>query len=920
MKTLLLTAKWIAVEESSSTIRIQHFYRALLSLTISDSNAKHKIDAFLSDKGHDVSGLSPIGLGSLDLDQVAALPRVSYSDDLYDLVTHMDSEGFGLVASISDVPRTKESAGEQRKNALMQVSETRALLQSKLFGQDDAIEVVSDAVMKMTWQKKANRPREIFFFLGPPATGKTYLAQLLGKGLQGYAFKSFDMSQYDSENESFGLVGLRKGYENAGKGGLTSFVKDNPKSIIVFDEIEKAHSRIQMSLLRIFSEGVIEDQFTNEEVDFTETLIVFTSNLGSEVYSNPRFAESVKTDPKKARETLLELIRREQKIENGHAITAIKPEMLSRISQGQIVLFNKLTVTDLARIAQQQIHSDFDSFTHSMGLEIEFESISRLSQWAALSFAPSFDIRALKARLVDLLLDPITDYLLAHSEHSISGIRIQFQPDLIGFLEDADIEALANQMVHKYQHLMTKRSFLLEHGQLVMTLGNPEIEKLSREDDFSGSANVQVDLPEVNFSDIAGHNQIKMRLNEVIAQFQQKEKLQELGINLPKGMLLYGPPGTGKTLLAKAFSSEAELPFIACSGHDLLDEDFIKTLFSRAREYAPALIFIDEIDALPKRGSAGAYADALVNRLLVEMDGFVGGDDIFVIAATNRKENIDGALLRSGRIDLHFEVPQLDADARRWFIEKFFTGEPFAPELNVERLVTFSAGLSGADMRKIHRESVLAAMRDSLAKIEESMVLEQINTLKYGEPLDLEESDLRLRETAFHEAGHAVASMVLLPHRKIEQLTVVARGSSLGMLSYDNEQTHDYTKDFLFKMTCVVLAGRAIQVKEFGDIGLDSGASSDLSQAMNFAYAAIARWGMSESLYNVSVDALSEVLKTDAYKDTLEQEIQNWMQRATEATDALIDTHYESIKNIAHAVLEKESLDEKTLKQLLTTD
>lgn len=916
MRRLLLTAKWFALQAQANEIQIAHFQQALSQLELSDSQAQSKLqNLFQAQAIAWPETATPIDIP--DLETIANQPRIPYQPAFHQIVLQMEEANFGLSSVISS-PVMPQSTSGKHQQTLSVVAEVKALLSSKVFDQDSAVEAVSDAVMQMSWQELSNRPRASFFFLGPPATGKTYLAQLLGQGLQGYAFKAFDMTQFSSEEESFGLVGLRKGYQNAGAGALTEFVKKNPKSILVFDEIEKTHTKVQASLLRLFSAGFLQDEFLQEDIDFRQTLVVFTSNLGSELYSNRSFVDQLTQQPQQARESLLEVIRREKKLERGHEVSAISPEMLSRVSQGSIILFNRLSLNGLTRIAEAQIQKEAAAFQKAMGLKIHLPNLRQLAQMVVLGFAPSFDVRALKARTADLIIDPITDYLLANPTTAAATIEIRLVADLVAFLENTALEPLIKQLTHKHQRLQTDFNVLVEQDTLVLSFSNPTIEKLARGADFGDASGIQVDLPDVSFADIAGHDIIKGRLAEVISQIHQSEKLKSLGVNLPKGMLLFGPPGTGKTLLAKAFSNEAGLPFIACSGNDLLTEGFIKKLFARAREYAPALIFIDEIDALPKRGEAGAYADALVNRLLVELDGFSkNGEDIFVMAATNRKDKIDSAILRSGRIDLHLEVPHLDKGARLWFLNKLLKQPSFSPDINIERLLTFTAGLSGADMQKIHRESVLESLRQQVEIIPESLVLEQINTLKYGQPLSLAESDQRLKETAYHEAGHAVISMVLLPERKIEQLTVVPRSNALGMVSFDIEETMDYHKETLFNLTCVALAGRIAQVQATGAKGLDSGASGDLKQAMRYAYLAIAEWGMSNNLPNISLAALAQQTQQDWFVKETETEIRQWMADATQKTQTLVEQYMPAIEAITQDVLKQETLDATQLQNHL---
>ena len=915
MRNLLLGAKYFAQQSASEQITTEHLKVSLGCLQPADPKGFELILKVLQVEETDSksSELTPDVLAA-----IAEAPRLPYSVKVNGIIQLLKMDDYDISSQITE-PFVDTAASKGAYHQIMaEVAEVKGLLSSQVYDQDHAIEVVSDAVMQMAWADKANKPRAIFFFLGPPATGKTYLSELLGKGLQGYSFKSFDMTQYVSEQDGFGLMGLRKGFSDAAPGHLTEFVKENPKSIIVFDELEKSHTRVQTSLLRILSSGLAQDEFHMKEVDFRETIIVFTSNLGSELYSNRTFLEQMEKSPHQARDSILDVIRAEKKIEKGHSVVAIPPEMISRLSQGGVVLFSKLTLKGLSRIASNQLATERKAFEKSLGIQVNLGDVSQLVKLLVLSFAPQFDTRAMKSRLVDYVFDPVTDYLQANLGVEIESMQVTLSDQVMQFIADENLDELTQQMAIKHQRAFFDTNVIQKGPELVVNLDRLRVEKLSRGADFKDASGIVVDLPEVSFADIAGHDKIKMRLLEVVNLVKNSDRLTELGEKPPKGMLLYGVPGTGKTLLAKAFAHEAQLPFLACSGNDLLDEEFIRKLFARAREYAPALIFIDEVDAVPKRGSGSAYADALVNRLLVEIDGFTSGqNDLFIIAATNRKDNIDGAILRSGRIDLHFEVPQLDKGARRWFIEQMLKKPIFDNAIDVNQLVTLTAGLSGADLQKISRESIIYALRESIDCITEGVLIDQVNTLKYGQELVLEDSAIRMQETAYHEAGHAVISKLMLPERKIEQITVVARSNFLGMVSYDSEQQHDYHHDFLFGLTCVALAGRVAQKKQFGEKGIDSGASGDLTQAMQYAWLAIGQWGMDASLENINVEKLQSLSQQPYFQTEIEESIKAWMKKATEKTEQLVDQNWNALEQVALSVLENEVLDEAELLEIM---
>lgn len=915
MRNLLLGAKHFALQSHSSKITTKHLIASLACLQAVDRKGYDQLLNIL--KTSETSSKKTIFTLEM-LATIAEMPRIPYCAEVNGIIQLLKLSNYDLTSQITEPFVDAIAIKGAYHQVMSEVTEVRALLESKVFGQSQVIEVVSDAVMQMAWADKANRPRAIFFFLGPPATGKTYLSELLGKGLQGYSFKSFDMTQYVSEQEGFALTGLRKGFGEAAPGQLTGFIKKHPKSIIVFDEIEKSHTRVQTALLRMLSSGWVQDEYDMQDIDCREAIIIFTSNLGSELYSNRVFLNQVAKNPHQARDSILEVIRSEKKVENGHSVLSIPPEMISRLAQGGVVLFNKLDLAGLSRIASEQFELECKAFEQRLGIQVHVECIDALIKVLVLNFAPQFDVRAIKSRLAYYVFDPVTDYLQANLGMDVETMRITLSEQALQFLTADGFDALPQQMTIKHQGVFFASQVTQNGLELVLHLDDVRIEKLSRSADFKDASGIVVDLPDVSFADVAGHEKIKMRLLEVLNLVRHSEELTALGEQTPKGMLLYGVPGTGKTLLAKAFACEAQLPFLACSGNDLLSEGFIRKLFTRAREYSPALIFIDEIDAVPKRGTAGPHADALVNRLLVEIDGFnTGNDGLFIIAATNRKKNIDSAILRSGRIDLHFEVPQLDKGARRWFIEQMLKKPIFDNSINVEVLVTLTAGLSGADLQKISRESILYALRESLESISETVLINQVNTLKYGHELLLEDNELRMQETAYHEAGHAVVSKLLLPERKIEQVTVVARSNFLGMVSYDTEQQHDYHRDFLFGLTCVALAGRIAQRKQFGSRGVDAGAAGDLEQAMNYAWLAIAKWGMDSTLENINVAKLQALSEQAYFQREIEARIQAWMTDATKKTQILVNQNWQALEQVALAVLEREVLDEVELLDIM---
>ncbi|QOY53235.1 AAA family ATPase [Candidatus Sulfurimonas baltica] len=914
MRTLFLTAKKFAIDANASAISLEYFKEALSTLELIDPNVRKLVYEYLSIEPSLTSKVSKESIENVKKHNV-----VPFDDEVKKFKEYLESNGFAMTAIVSKIFVEKTNSIKKVKENISKLEES---LKSQVYGQDQAIEAVCDKIVESSYNIATDTPKAIYFFLGPPATGKTMLSKLIVDQLEGYdAFKIFDMTQYSSSKDGFGLFGLEKGYTDATEGKLTKFVKENPNSVVVFDEIEKTHPDVLSNFLMMLSSGKAEDGFTGEIIDFKNTIVVFTSNLGSELYNNSDFVQLMKENPLEANSTIIDAIGREERIIEGDSRKALSPELLSRLSQGQIVLFNKLPFDALLNITKTKVLEVQANFESIYGIDIEYDTFDSIIALLLLSFAPQVDVRKLKSKLPLVIFDLITDYVRAN-DSLIS--RVDFRIDkhssellkseLLDLNSEAQIKFLHN-IFRKNETFKYKLATNFDSGVLTFTFSDVVRKKLSRSVDFSGEEGLVFTVPSISFKDVAGHAVAKKRLGEVINILKDPKKLDKFNVGAPKGMLLYGVPGTGKTMLAKAFANEADLPFIQTTGTEILNIELMKKIFKKAREYAPAIVFIDEIDAIGTRD--GSRFDVIINQFLTELNGFSDSADemVFVIAATNLKQKIDPAILRSGRIDLHVEIDSLDRAAREFFIDKILE-KPISGSFDKEKILTYTAGMTGADLEKVARESVLYVFRHSLENITQDILIEQINIIKHGSRITHKSIDKLMESTAIHEAGHAVVSIVLMPEAKIEQITVVPRGGALGFVSYDQDaDLSSLTRQDIKNKLCIAFAGREAQLKEYGEEGFDSGASSDLNMATKYAHYAIATLGMGESTGYINVSNFKE---DSLFEKEIEAELKLWLNEAKEKTQILINEHWDKVSALAKLLQEKEIVNEAELITLMT--
>ena len=445
--------------------------------------------------------------------------------------------------------------------------------------------------------------------------------------------------------------------------------------------------------------------------------------------------------------------------------------------------------------------------------------------------------------------------------------------------------------------------------------------------------------PKVKFSDVAGIDEAVEELQEVKDFLSEPERYRKMGAKIPHGVLLVGPPGTGKTLLAKAVAGEAGVPFFSISGSDFVEmfvgvgASRVRDLFKQAKEAAPCIIFIDEIDAVGRQRGAGLGGghderEQTLNQLLVEMDGFEDNSAVILIAATNRPDILDPALLRPGRFDRRVTVDRPDVSGRQKILGVHAANKPLASDVDLERIAKITPGFTGADLANLMNESALLAARRRKEKVGRDEVEEAMERVMAGPERKSRVMSQKEREViAFHESGHALVGHVLENSDPIHKISIIARGQALGYTMQVPEQDHFLSsRDEMLDQIAVLLGGRTAEELFCGDI--TTGASNDLERATKIAREMVTRYGMSEELgTQVFGEAQHEVFlgrdyaqKNDYSAETakrIDDEIERIMRKGHDRAREVLSARSDQMRTMAEVLLERETVEGPAVDALL---
>ncbi len=467
--------------------------------------------------------------------------------------------------------------------------------------------------------------------------------------------------------------------------------------------------------------------------------------------------------------------------------------------------------------------------------------------------------------------------------------------------------------------------------------------KIQRPDVFSSTNFTQLreytrGTKKVSFTDVAGSDAPKAELQEIVDFLKNPQRFQRLGGRVPKGALLIGPPGTGKTLLARAVAGEAGVPFFSISGSDFMEvyvgvgASRVRTMFKKAKGRAPSILFIDELDSIGAQrglGYGGGHGEReqTLNQLLSEMDGFEANVSVIVLAATNRPDILDPALLRPGRFDRQINVDLPSLDERLAILDLYSQNKPLATDVDLKTIARSTPSFSGADLENLLNEAAILASRDEKTSIDQEAIQQARDKIIMGlERKNLHIGEEEMKVLAYHEGGHALVAALLPNSEPLYKVTIIPRGRAMGMTQQLPEEKYIYVKDYVSARLAVMLGGRAAELLVFNTS--TSGSEQDLKQAFALARKMVLDWGMSEHLSNVALGGQREmymegVLQKPSYSETtatkIDDEVNRLIHDAFERASQELKSHRKHLDRVAALLIEKEEVPGSEVMKILNS-
>ncbi|RHW76468.1 AAA family ATPase [Colwellia sp. RSH04] len=902
-----------------------------------------------------------------------------------------------------------------RQSKVQKLSTVKSInyqLNSQVLGQPQAVESVCNAVSSMLF-KQSDTHLGVSTFLGTSGVGKTFLAEKLAEALNlnmnvGYTTKVINMEQYIEVKDVMKLWGSGSQYVNSEMGELSMAVAKQPRQIIVFDEIEKAHPALVQSLLTLIDKGKAKDRTSQQEVDFSLCYFVFTTNLGSQTIGRLNDLE----------------VDVEDLLSNTASHSSLSSEMVNRLAAGNIVLFKQLSAVEMIRLASTAKDAFIrtsavdwcgklpELMIETLGGEVtprniktQAEKLENTILSKAMNILPEENFSKLDNISVSVLEDvakenkkiilfsndkPLCDFISEKgvtclSTNSVDDIEfglcipadgyifdeksitippqhlitlLKNNPDSLcfGLFKNSEsVLAKCNYHENIFTHYFiiprrTKRIIneLLAETTREIHLINNLTQQMSRnmkanycievtetdngvkalfkgfeyrcaigQDDFLPFLTFD-GAPNVSFNDVQGLDGAKQDLKLVSNAMNNTDYLKNRNTEIPKGCVFSGHPGTGKTMLAKALATECDVSFFSVNSADLLGGNPVQNindLFDVAEKNAPAILFLDEVDAIAQSREKGSELTRMaVNTLLVRLDGFKSTEQpVFVAAATNHPQLLDRALLRSGRLEKHIYCDLPNGDIRKTYIKQHLNASNCQiDDQSLSELTKMTSGCSIAVLARIIRESFYTEIKTEIPWSVD-MLIEEVRTAKFGDiRTDMTQAKADIKSTAYHEAGHLVAHKILFPEAKVELASVQPRGAALGMIvPGENASTGSINKRRIKHHLQVLLAGLAVEhLKGFvGDDSL-SGASDDRMKATNLAKRAITEWGMSD-LFGLAIPSQLAMTPSD-----ITTEVNSWLSEAFDSVTMLLEDNKQLLTTVAETLIKRETLNSTEIDEL----
>jgi cell division protease FtsH len=535
-----------------------------------------------------------------------------------------------------------------------------------------------------------------------------------------------------------------------------------------------------------------------------------------------------------------------------------------------------------------------------------------------------------------------------------SKVRVNIPPgdrQLYTILEKNGVEASVNQPSSNNFWFSALSSFffpLLLLGGLFFLLRRAQGGPGNQAMNFGKSkARVQMEpQTKTTFTDVAGVEEAKLELQEVVDFLKNSERFTAVGAKIPKGVLLVGPPGTGKTLLAKAVAGEAGVPFFSISGSEFVEmfvgvgASRVRDLFEQAKKNAPCIVFIDEIDAVGRQRGAGLGGgnderEQTLNQLLVEMDGFEGNTGIIIIAATNRPDVLDAALLRPGRFDRQVVVDRPDFKGRLEILKVHARGKTLGKDIDLEKIARRTPGFTGADLANLLNEAAILAARRNLTEISMDEVNDAVDRVLAGpEKKNRLMTEKRKWLVAYHEVGHALVGALLPEYDPVQKISIIPRGMAGGLTWFvpDEERADSglYSRAYMTNMMAVALGGRIAEEIVYGEAEVTTGATNDLQQVAQIARNMVTRYGMSEKLGPVALgrqggsmflgrDIMTERDFSEHTASVIDEEIRELIEKAYALSKSVLLSHRNLMDRVTEVLVQKETVDAEELEQLIET-